>query len=187
VIREKKASEVIELERKTRILMISGLLILATVLSGLAVYAYANSGTNANSTTSDIASYYNGTFPGPRPFLGRGCRGWDGFGGFGGAGASLNVSQAFKDNVIGIAKNDTDVQNLIANGYNVTGIRPILTATVEGDGTVTLKAKTAIVMLTQSTTAQNTTSMGRALVWVNVEQAKVTRIVTLTRTMIEKP
>jgi len=178
---------VIELERKTRILMISGLLILATVLSGLAVYAYASSGTNANSPTSNLMSYYNGTFPGPRPFMGRECRGWNGFGSFGGAGVSLNVSQAFKDNVISIAKNNTDVQNLIASGYNVTGVRPILTATVEGDGTVTLAATTAIVTLTQNTTSTNTMSTGRALVWVNVEQAKVTKIVTMARSVIENP
>jgi hypothetical protein len=43
-----------------------------------------------------------------------------------------------------------------------------------------MKATTAIVMMSQNNT-------GRAAVTVNVEQAKVTRIVILTRTVIEKP
>jgi hypothetical protein len=89
--------------------------------------------------------------------------------------------------VISIAEKNTDVQNLISNGYNVTGVRPIITATVEANGTVTFEATSAVVTLTQSTTSQNTTSTGRALVWVNVEQAKVTKIVTTTRTVIENP
>lgn len=108
-------------------------------------------------------------------------------GGFGGFGGSLNVSQVFEDNVINIAKNNTDVQNLITSGYNVTGVRPIITGTVEADGTVTLEATSAIITLAQNTTSQNTTSTGRALVWVNVEQAKVTKIVTTNRTVIENP
>jgi hypothetical protein len=72
------------------------------------------------------------------------------------------------------------VQNLLANGYNVTGVRSVISTTVEGDGTVTLKATTAIVMLSQNTT-------GRAFVTVNVKEAKATQIVILTRTIIEKP
>jgi len=187
---KKTDSEVIELERKTKILMISALLVMATVLSGVAVYAYATSQNNSTTPLSNVAWYYNGTFPSPQPFFGRGCHGNGGFGGFGGFGEfgeSLNVSQAFKDNVINIAKSDTDVQNLIANGYNVTSVRPIITGTIGADGTVTLKATSAVVTLTQSTTSQNATSTGRALVWVNVEQAKVTKIVTTTRTVIEKP
>ena len=180
----KTASEVTKLERKTKILMVSALLVLATVLSGVAVYAYANSATNGTTKLSNLMYYYNGTFSSPSPFFGRRCRGW---GGFGGLGESLNVSQAFKDNVIGIAENNTDVKNLITSGYNVTSVRPVITATIEANGTVTFEATSAIVTLTQSTAGQNTTSTGRALVWVNVEQAKVTKIVTTTRTVIENP
>jgi hypothetical protein len=186
---EKIESEVIELEKKTKILIVSTLLVLAAVLSVVAMYAYAASD-NATATSTNIAFYYNGTALGSRPFFGHGCRGWGGFGvfgGFGGFGGSLNVSQAFKDRVISIAENNTNVQNLIANGYNVTGVTPIITATVGANGTVTFVATNAIVTLAQHTTGQNTTSMGRALVWVNVEQAKVTKIVTTTRTVIENP
>ena len=93
---------------------------------------------------------------------------------------SVTVSQEFKDNVINIMQNDTDVQQLPTDGYNITNVRSIISATVEGDGTVTMKATSAIVMLSKDTT-------GRATVWVDLEQAKVTRIVTLTRTVIEKP
>jgi hypothetical protein len=175
---------VIELERKTKILMISALLILATVLSGVTMYAYANSEISMTTPSSNGMWCYNGTFPGAMPFFGHQCRGGGEFREF---GWLLNVSQAFKDNVINIAKNDTDVKNLIVIGYNVTGVRPIITATVGADGTVTLKATSAIVTLIQSTTDQNTTSVGRALVWVNVEQAKVTKIITLTKTVIEEP
>jgi len=82
--------------------------------------------------------------------------------------------------VINIAKNDTDVQNLLADGYNVTGVRPIIKTIVEGDGSVVTKATSAIVMLEKDTT-------GHASVWVDLEQGKVTKIVILTRTVIEKP
>ena len=179
-----KRTEVICLERKTKILMISTLLALATVLSGVAVYAYANSDTNATSPSSNSVWYYNGTFPGPGPLLGRQC---GGIRGFYGLGESLNVSQAFENNVVSIAKNNTDVQNLLSEGYNITSVRPIITGTVEANGTVTFTATSATVTLTQSTTNQNTTSTGRAVVWVNIEQAKVTKIVTTTRTVIENP
>jgi hypothetical protein len=108
--------------------------------------------------------------------------GGHGFGrrGFGWGGGSITVSQEYKDNVINIAQNDSDVQNLLADGYNITDVRPIINTIVEADGTVTMKATTAIVMLSQNTT-------GRAFVTVNVEEGKVTEIVILTRTVIEKP
>jgi len=72
------------------------------------------------------------------------------------------------------------VQNLLADGYNITDVRPIINTVVEADGTVTMKATTARVMLSQNTT-------GRAFVTVNVEEGKVMEIVILTRTVIEKP
>jgi len=72
------------------------------------------------------------------------------------------------------------VQNLLADGYNITDVRPIISTVVGADGTVTMKATTAIVILNQNTT-------GRAFATVNVEAGKVTEIVILTRTVIEKP
>jgi hypothetical protein len=162
--------EVDELERKSKALMISTAVVLA-VLSAIAVMAYANNSTNVTGTTTDIESSW-GHFGGHGPFgrHGRGC----------GPGGFVTVSQEFKDNVINIAKNDSDVQNLLTGGYNITDVRPIISSTVQGNGTVVTKATSAILMLEKDTT-------GRAEVWVDLEQAKVTRIVILTRTVIEKP
>jgi hypothetical protein len=162
------------MERKIKTLMISAVLTLA-VLSGIAYMTYANGSTDNTSTATNTTwaysdQYYNET----RAFCGH--HGFEGRNGFG----FITVSQGFKDNVINIAKNDSDVQNLLADGYNITVFRPIISTTVEADGTVTMKATSAIVTLVQNTT-------GRATVWVNVEQAKVTRIEVLTRTVIEKP
>jgi hypothetical protein len=112
-----------------------------------------------------------------------GCpSGGHGFGrrGFGWGGGSITVSQEYKDNVINIVQNDSDVQNLLADGYNITDVRPIINTIVEADGTVTMKATSAVVMLEKGTTS-------RASVWVDLEQGKVTKIVILTRTVIEKP
>jgi hypothetical protein len=161
---------VIWLERKVKLLMLSTVLILA-ILSGVAVMVYANGVANGASTESGIMFNYGGC-PG----------GGHGFGrrGFGWGGGSITVSQEYKDNVINIAQNDSDVQNLLADGYNITDVRPIINTIVEADGTVTMKATTAIVMLSQNTT-------GKAFVTVNVEEGKVTQIVILTRTVIEKP
>jgi hypothetical protein len=160
--------EVIWLERKVKLLMLSTVLILA-ILSGVAVMVYANGVANGTSTESNIMLNYGG------------CPGGHGFGrrGFGCRGGNFTVSQAYKDNVINIAKNDSDVQNLLAGGYNITNIRPIINTVIEADGTVAMKATTAVVVLEKDTT-------GRAFVTVNVEQGKVTRIDILTRTVIEK-
>lgn len=154
--------------------MISTVLVLA-VLSGIALMAYANANgvTNDTGTITNVTSYYDQYDNGTRPFFGR-----HGFGGRCGGG-SITVSQEYKDTVLNIAESDSDVQNLLADGYNITGIRPTINTVVGADGTVTMKATTAIVSLQQGTT-------GRASVWVDVEQAKVTRIEILTITVIEK-
>jgi hypothetical protein len=104
----------------------------------------------------------------PHGMRGQGCYG------------SIEVSEEFKENVINIAKSDTDVQNLLNQGYNITGVRPIIKTIVEGNGTVITKATSAILMLQKDTT-------GRAVVTVDVENAKVTEIVILTETVIQKP
>jgi hypothetical protein len=165
---------VIWLERKVKLLMLSTVLILA-VLSGVAVMVYANGLTNDTSTSTEtnVMFNYGGCLGGGHGFGRRGF-GW----GFG----DITVSQAYKDNVISISKNDSDVQNLLANGYNITEVRPIITTVIGADGTVTMKATTAIVVLEKDTT----NAAGRAFVTVNVEEGKVTRIEILTRTVIEK-
>jgi hypothetical protein len=102
-----------------------------------------------------------------------------GFGGFRGFGP-VEVSAEFVQNVTNIAKSDADVQNLLADGYNITLVRPVIKSVVDADGYVTAKATSAIVMLQKDTS-------GRASVFVNLEEGKVTGIVILTRTVIEKP
>jgi hypothetical protein len=155
--------------------MLSTVLILA-ILSGIAVMVYANGVANGTSTEPDNMFNYGGC-------LGRGGPGFGGPGfgrpGFEWGCGNITVSQEYEDKVISIAQNDTDVQSLLAEGYNITSVRPIISTTVEADGTVTMKATTAVVILEKDTT-------GRALVTVNVDEAKVTKIVTFTRTVIEK-
>jgi hypothetical protein len=162
--------EVIWVERKVKVITLSTVLI-AAILSGIAVMAYANGLNNGESTEPAVMLNDFGYCGGAGP-IGRRGFGW-------GVGP-ITVSQEFKDNVISIAQNDTDVQNLLADGYNITDVRPIINTVVGADGTVTMKATTAIVMLNQNTT-------GRAFATVNVEAGKVTEIVILTRTVIEKP
>jgi hypothetical protein len=67
----------------------------------------------------------------------------------------------------------------MAEGYNVTDVRPIIETIVEADGTVTMKATTAIVALVKETT-------GRAMVWVDVESATVTRLEIHSIAIIDK-
>jgi hypothetical protein len=90
----------------------------------------------------------------------------------------LQVSSDFTANVTNIAKNDSNVQNLITQGYNITAIRPVITTSIDGNGNVVTKATTADLMMLGNN--------GRAIVVVDLSQAKVTKIVTLTMTEIDK-
>ena len=102
--------------------------------------------------------------------------GMRGSGGFG----AIQVSDEFKQTVTAIAENDTDVQNLINDGYNFTSVTPTIQTVINGNGTLVTKATNAILTLQKDTT-------GHATVTVNIEEAKVTQIVILTRTVIDKP
>jgi hypothetical protein len=90
----------------------------------------------------------------------------------------FRVSADFTANVTNIAKNDSDVQNLLNQNYNITSIRPVISTTIDGNGNVVTKASTADLTLIGTN--------GRALVVVDLSQAKVTKIVTMTRTEIDK-
>jgi hypothetical protein len=134
----------------------------------------------ANGNCMDIPSWNNFSMGFGRPEFGGGpgpgLRGGHGFGGFG----PVEVSAEFVQNVTNIAKSDADVQKLLADGYNITLLRPVIKSVVDANGYVTARATSAIVMLQKDTS-------GRASVFVNLEEGKVTRIVILTRTVIEKP
>ena len=92
---------------------------------------------------------------------------------------AIQVSSDFTANVTSIAKNDSDVQNLLTQGYNITSVHPVITTTVDGNGNVVTKASTADVLLQGN-------NGSRAFVVVDLTQSKVTKIVTLTVTEIDK-
>jgi hypothetical protein len=122
----------------------------------------------------------NCTFPGPWMCMGMmpGIRGRGPFGmGF---NNRFEVSSDFVQNVTNIAKSDTDVQQLLNNGYNITRVMPVIKTTIDGNGNVVTKATTAELLLENGTT-------GRALVTVDLQNSKVTQIVTITKTVITKP
>ncbi len=91
----------------------------------------------------------------------------------------VEVSAEYNQTVISIAESDSDVQNLLSEGYIVSAVRPIIKSVVEADGSVVAKATSAVVTLEKSST-------GRAEVYVDVTNGKVTRIVIFTMTVIEK-
>lgn len=159
--------EVTEIDGKKALILLSVLTLIAIVTSAaLTVYAADDDG--------DIAKGFAGWLNG-RMQIGR-CgwgRGWGRLG-------LIEVSEEFEQNAIAIANEDSDVQGLLEEGYTVAGVRPIIKTIVDGNGDVTAKATDAIIMLTDDDTT------GRASVWVDLEEGKVTQIVILTRTVIEK-
>ena len=143
----------------------------AAIMSGIILAAY--SADNGEKSVNDVPGWGMGmmmpeAYGGPHGRMG-------GRGGF----RFIEVSDEFKENVLNIANADSDVQALLTDGYNITQVRPIIKSVVEADGTVVTKATSAIVMLEKDTT-------GRATALVDIEQAKVTEIVILTRTVIDK-
>jgi hypothetical protein len=183
------------MDRKIKVLALLFIVIAAAVGASI-VFALQPTAATTNSTTSNIASdvsqpvlsSVNSTsdnasapfifghmgFGGPRGFgpeFGKCGGGPEGFG-------QVQVSSDFTANVTNIATNDTDVSNLLSQGYNITSIRPVITTTIDGNGNIVTKATTADLTL------QGTN--GRAFVVVDLSQNKVTKIVTLTRTEIDK-
>lgn len=151
----------------------------AAVMGGIILNAYSAS--NGDQSSNDSAEWIDrrmmgGMMVGTCNRTGGGQHGGPrGHGGYG----FIEVSEEYKENVLTVAKNDSDVQALLDDGYNITGVRPIIKTVVEADGSVVTKATSAVVMLEKDTT-------GYASVWVDLEQGKVTEIVILTRTVIEK-
>ena len=174
------------IERKIATLTLLTVVAFAALIGGLLLtqQAASTTGTTDTNTTTTTVNGNGNDFPcwnnsgigfGPR------FRGGPGHGGRGGPGGygSIQVSEEFQQNVINIAKNDTDVQNLLAEGYNVTSIRPVINSVIDAEGYVTTRATSAVLILQKDTS-------GCAFVSVNIEEAKVTEIVILTRTVIEK-
>ena len=175
-----------KINRKTLALTLLTITAFAAVIGGFMMTAQATETNSTATATTDQSSdaavlhYWDvgGNVTGEQGF-GGGPRGHGGGGGFMGGMGNIEVSSEYTANVNAILKADADVQNLISEGYNVTSIHPMVKSIVEADGTMVTKATTATVML------QNGTS-GFATVGVDVENAKVTRIVIITRAVIDK-
>ena len=182
------------MNRKTTAISLILLTTLAAAVGALTLTAFAATDTNSTTTdtntavTTDTNQYVNQLqFDGNLMMDSQGFGGFGGgLGGHGGHGggfmggmANIEVSAQYTTNVNTILNNDTDVQNLISQGYNVTSINPIVKNVIQGDGTLITQATTAIV------TMQNGTS-GYATVKVDVANSTVTQIVTITRTVIDK-
>jgi hypothetical protein len=102
-------------------------------------------------------------------------------GGFGGGfdHEAIQISADFTANVTNIANSDSDVQNLLSQGFNITSIRPIITTSIDGNGNIVTQASTANVLLVGN-------NGSRSFVVVDLSQAKVIKIVTLAVTEINK-
>jgi hypothetical protein len=92
----------------------------------------------------------------------------------------MEMSDEYKANVIAIAESDEDVQGYLTDGYIFKGVRPIIKSIIDGNSDVTTKATNAIYML------ENEDTMSHIAVWVDLEAESVTKIVILTRAVIEK-
>jgi hypothetical protein len=147
---------------------------LNTQLAVLTTTTSDNTNSN-NNVTGDASNIVPGWGEGPMGF-GRHGRG---FGGMCGEFGRIQVSDEYKTAVTTIAENDTDVQKLLADGYNVTRVMPIVTTVIDAEGNVATKATNATVVLEKDTT-------GIAFVSVDLSQNKVTQIVTYTKTVIQK-
>jgi hypothetical protein len=170
---------------------------LAIAVGALTLTASATAETNSTSTIASTAVTADTTQNRDQmQFAGNimmANQGFNGFGGGPGAGHgghgqmmggmdnmnNIEASTEYTANVNAILGNDSDVQNLISQGYNVTSINPIVKTVIQGDGTIVTQATNTTVILTNGTS-------GFATVNVDVANAKVTQIITITRTVIDK-
>jgi hypothetical protein len=181
-----------KMDRKNKVLSLLGI-VLAAVICASFVFSLQPT-VKADSNTNNIASDVSQLVPSSvnitntnMPELRFGHMGFGGprgmgpeFGRSGGSGGfcQIQISSDFTANVTNIANNDIDVQNLLSQGFNITSIRPVTTTTIDGNGNIVTKAATADLTL-QGTNA-------RSFVIVDLSQNKVTKIVTLTMTEIDK-
>ena len=115
----------------------------------------------------------------------RGFRGWLKSGPMGeaeGFGA-VELSEEFEQKVTNIAESDTDVQDLLDEGYTISTIRPVIKRAIDADGYVATKATNAIMLLQKEDTSG---ASGSASVSIDIDAGKVTQVIILTRTVIDK-
>jgi len=179
-----------KIDRKTTSLILLSIVAVAVLVGGIASITFAADTNSTSADSSDVGENTNDNASAP-PFwelglmsgaqsFGDGSGSRRGFGcGFRGSMGNVEISSEYTETVNTILENDTDVQNLISKGYNVTSIRPQVKSIIGGDGTITTRASAAIVTLRNGT-------LGYATVNVDVTNARVTQIVILTRTVIDK-
>ena len=92
---------------------------------------------------------------------------------------SFEASEEFRAKAIAIAEIDPDVQGLLADGYGITRVIPVIKSMVDANGDIARKAVKAVVLLRKGD------SKSFATVWVDLNAESVTRIVTLTRTVVK--
>jgi len=175
--------EVEKIDKKTTAISLIMLTALAATVGAITMTTFAATDTAVNAEPSQntnqlqfganlmMEQCFNGFGGGPR---GRGEHAGFMMGGMG----NVQVSEEYTAVVKSILNNDTDVQNLVNQGYNVTEVNPIIKTVIEADGTVATKASTAVVLM------QGTS--GFATVKVDVTNQAVMEIVTITRTVIDK-
>jgi len=95
-------------------------------------------------------------------------------------GPRVEMSEEYREKVLRITTEDADVAKLLENGYNITSIKPIIKAYVEADGSVSLRADEALVILRKEKSI--------AAVLVNLKEEKVAKIAiySFSVTVIEK-
>ncbi len=151
----------------------------ADTVTSVATNPETNSSTSISATDNNAINF--GAFANGPMTMGMETRFGMGHRGFGNglAPQAIQVSADFTANVTNIAKSDSDVQNLLNQGFNITSIRPVITTSIDGNGTLVTQASTANVLLVGN-------NGSRSFVVVDLSQAKVTKIVTLTVTEIDK-
>jgi hypothetical protein len=104
----------------------------------------------------------------------------DNTGAFTGSTNGIEISSDYIANVTAILDNDTNVAKLLTEGYNVTSVNPIIQNVINGDGTITMQASTAVVTLQDG-------NSGYATAQVDLNSGTVTQLVIITRTEIDNP
>ncbi|MEM0217455.1 MAG: hypothetical protein QXM73_01725 [Candidatus Nezhaarchaeales archaeon] len=60
---------------------------------------------------------------------------------------TIQISSEYNETVMNILSTNSDARSLLDQGYRVVSMRPLVTAYVQGDGTVSFKAEKAVVIL----------------------------------------
>lgn len=93
-------------------------------------------------------------------------------------GGLIQISPEYNETVTSILSTNSDVKSLLDQGYVVASVRPVITAYVQGDGTIAFRAEKAVVILTNG----NTT----ATYVVDIASRSVTHIATVNVSAIKE-